>query len=305
MKTLWRGNANAWECDELGHLNVKFYLAKAMEAVAHLGHEIGLGAIFQDGATATLIVREAHINFIAEARPGAPLEIRGGITSIGSDQLAADLVMQHGDESPAAGITLILEHCVPQSAQAFNWPARVLAKAKSMMIEPAPACLPRGLPAEAGSDDVSLHRADELALTEIGRGLFSPQDCDAFGYMRAEYLLGKVSDSVIHLREAFPEEWDAHSTDSVELGGALLECRIRVKRRPQAGDIFVVRSGLVDAGNNVRRLVHWALDPVTGKPWWTMEGVAAMLDLKARRIRKIDGEALKKLRRGIRQGLSG
>ena len=43
MRELWRGNANAWECDEMGHLNVKSYLAKAMQAVARLIEDAGLG----------------------------------------------------------------------------------------------------------------------------------------------------------------------------------------------------------------------------------------------------------------------
>ena len=31
--TLWQGTANAWECDEMGHMNVRFYAAKVEEAL--------------------------------------------------------------------------------------------------------------------------------------------------------------------------------------------------------------------------------------------------------------------------------
>ena len=40
MQVLWRGNANTWECDELGHLNVRFYMAKAQEALAGLADQL-------------------------------------------------------------------------------------------------------------------------------------------------------------------------------------------------------------------------------------------------------------------------
>ena len=63
MIPLWRGNANAWECDELGHLNVRFYLAKAWEAVEALSEALNMRAAFQPGATATLIAREIDIRF--------------------------------------------------------------------------------------------------------------------------------------------------------------------------------------------------------------------------------------------------
>ena len=34
------GGVNTWECDEMGHLNVKFWVAKAMEALAGLAREL-------------------------------------------------------------------------------------------------------------------------------------------------------------------------------------------------------------------------------------------------------------------------
>ncbi|MEE2565931.1 acyl-[acyl-carrier-protein] thioesterase [Hyphobacterium marinum] len=305
MRDLWRGNANAWECDELGHLNVKFYLAKAMEAVAHLAQGAGMTAPFRGGATATLLLREVHINFLAEARPGAPLVIRGGFTSLDENSCQAALVMEHGDGRPAAGLTLRLDHAVPTSGQVFPWPSRFADMARQVLISPPEPCSPRGLPPHPGRPNVSLKAADQIGLTEIGRGAFSPADCDVFGFLRPEGLLAKVSDSVIHFREAFPEEWDSQSGNGESLGGALLEGRIRARGRPRAGDLFVIRSGLVEANPNVRRLVHWVLDPVSGQPWWTTEGVAAMLDLKARRIRKMEDERLSALRAVCRKDLAG
>lgn len=305
MRDLWRGNANAWECDELGHLNVKFYVAKAMEAVAHLAQDSGVTSPFGTGATATLLLREVHINFLAEACPGAPLVIRGGFTSIDSNSGVAALVMEHGDGRPAAGLTLTLDHAVPGSGQVFAWPSRFTDAARRTLIDTPQACAPRSLPPGPGKPDVSLMAAEKFGLPEIGRGAFAAPDCDAFGYMRPEGLLGKVSDSVIHLREAFPEEWDSQAGSGEAVGGALLEARIRVRGRPRAGDLFVIRSGLVAVNPTVRRLVHWVLDPVSGRPWWTTEGVAAMLDLQARRIRKLEEPRLAALKSVCRDGLAG
>ena len=33
---VWRGCVNTWECDEMGHLNVRFYVARAMEGLVGL-----------------------------------------------------------------------------------------------------------------------------------------------------------------------------------------------------------------------------------------------------------------------------
>jgi acyl-CoA thioester hydrolase len=54
---VWRGGVAAWEADEMGHLNVGFYVAKAMEALAGLAAELGMPRAFAPAAEATLVVR--------------------------------------------------------------------------------------------------------------------------------------------------------------------------------------------------------------------------------------------------------
>ena len=34
MIEVYRGSINTWECDEMGHMNVRFYVAKMMEGLA-------------------------------------------------------------------------------------------------------------------------------------------------------------------------------------------------------------------------------------------------------------------------------
>ena len=133
--------------------------------------------------------------------------------------------------------------------------------------------------------EASLARADALDLQQIGRGRFGMEEMDAFGRMRLEFLLGRISDSVTNFAAAFPEEYAMHAKGGGgNVGSALLECRIRPWRWARAGDGFVVRSGLKSAGAKVRNLVHWVLEPETGLPWWTVEGVAAPMDLDARKL---------------------
>ena len=38
----YRGAVDAWECDQMGHMNVQFYMAKASEAFGHLQNALGL-----------------------------------------------------------------------------------------------------------------------------------------------------------------------------------------------------------------------------------------------------------------------
>lgn len=306
MIELWRGNANAWECDELGHMNVRFYLAKAMEALGNLADKAGLNGVYLQDATATLIPQAIHIKFLAEARPGAPLYIRGGLGALGDSRAEFILLMLHaGSDRIAASFRFEMAHASPGEARAFDWPRRFLDAAPALQVETPDIALPRGIDESQPPARPALGRADEMDLEQIGMGRFTVPNMDVFGRMRSEFLLGRVSDSVINFIGAFPEEWDFHQGETdARIGSALLECRILPRRWPRAGDGYVIRSGLKSFGPKIRNLVHWVLDPATGLPWWTMEGVAAPMDLDERKLIEAPDDIRTRLDAAIKPGLT-
>jgi len=286
MTELWRGNANAWECDELGHMNVQFYMAKASEAVATLARLAGLGGVFREDTNATLVPRRIHIKYLAEAHPGAPLVIHGGFTGRTETSAEACLVMSHGDgDRVAATFRMQLDHVSPREGRVFAWPRRFHEACETLTVETPDIARPRGLEEVAPSGTASIRQADKLGLQQIGIGAFTPAEIGPFGRIRPDVLLGRVSNSVIHFANAFPEEIAFHAGELEQrIGSALLETVILPQRWPRAGDSYVIRSGLKGLSGKVRNLVHWVLDPQTGLPWWTTEGVAAPMDLDARKL---------------------
>ena len=82
MIELYRGSINTWECDEMGHMNVRFYVAKAMEGLAELAHSVGLGHAFRANAQSTLRPRDQHIRFMKEAHAGAPFTMTGCVLEV-------------------------------------------------------------------------------------------------------------------------------------------------------------------------------------------------------------------------------
>jgi acyl-CoA thioester hydrolase len=305
MIEVWRGNANAWECDELGHMNVKFYLDKAMQGVANLAASAGLGNIFRDDARATLIPNTIHIKFLAESRPGAPLAITAGFTGICDNSADITLIMRHaGTGRIAASFRLGLAFRDRDNARDMSWPSAFIDQAKAHVVETPKDALPRGVTEGPPANDASLTRANEIDLEQIGMGRFELTDMDVFGRLRADVMLGRVSDSVVNFTGAFPEEWNFHQgkLDS-SIGSALLETRILPRRWPRAGDGYVIRSGVKSVGPKIRNIVHWVLDPATGQPWWTMEGVAAPMDLDARKLVEPDAKTRARLEAAVKPGV--
>lgn len=302
---VWRGGVNTWECDEMGHMNVRFYGVAALQGLAALAAELGMPQAFSEHAEATLLVREQHIRFLKEARAGAALSMTGGVIEIGEDTARLLFLLIHADGALAASFQIVVAHVTTREARPFPWTNRVRERAEALKVEVPAAAAPRGLSLDPVVTEASEDRAQALGLTRIGLGAFSRQDCDVFGRAGAEQFIGKVSDGVGTLVHGFRQTVVEHAPPtSGEIGGAVVEYRLLYQNWPRAGDRFDIRSGLVGANERVMRMVHWMLDPVSGQPWGTSEVVAVTFDLKTRKVIPITQAAHAELMKAATAGLS-
>lgn len=278
---VWRGSVATWECDSMGHLNVGFYVAKAMEALIGLAAELGMPHAFAPHADATLIVREQHIRFLREAHVGARLHIDAGVLEMGEDEARVLLLMRHHDGELAASFQMRVVHATSREGRAFPWPDWARAQAETMMIEAPEKARPRSVVLGPVETAASLPRALELGLKRIGLGAFRAVDCDSFGRMRTELVMARISDSVAHLMAG--RLADLAAEGGRNLGAVVLEYRLIYLDWPRAGSRYELRSGFSGAEPRLRRMIHWFLDPASGRPWASGEAVAAVFDLETRK----------------------
>ena len=120
---IWRGGVNTWDCDEMGHMNVRHYVVRAMEGLAGMAAELGLPHAFTPYANATLLVKEHHIRFLREAHAGATLHMLGGIIEMGeSEAKILQLLVHSGTGELAATFQTTVVHATPREGEAFPWP---------------------------------------------------------------------------------------------------------------------------------------------------------------------------------------
>ncbi|MBC6980205.1 thioesterase family protein [Caulobacter sp. 17J80-11] len=266
----------------MGHLNVRFYLARAYEGLAGLAAALGMPDAFSPHAEATLLIREHHVRFLREAQVGAPLHMTAGVLELGESDLVAVQILTHSlTGQPCAAITTRAIHVTAAEGRAFPWSGRVRAAAEALRVARPAEAEPRGVGPAPAALSASWAEADRLGLPVVARGLVRPGDCDVFGRARPEALMGRVSDAAWHLLSGV---FDASAADAGPSGGAMLECRFVFERLPRAGDQVCVRAGLAEVAEKTTRRFDWLLDPVGGEPWAVMEAVAAGLDLKARKL---------------------
>ena len=291
---VWRGGVNAWECDEMGHMNVRFYLARAMQGLAGAAAALGMPLAFSARAQATLAVREHHIRYLREARAGAPLHMTAGV--VGFDETDATLlqVLTHSRTGEAAATFVTrVSHVTAGEGRAFPWPVRTAEAAARLQVQATPECGPRSV-ADPPRDPARGTEAAKLAA--IARGAVAAEDCDVFGRMRPEMVLARVSEGLPHLVEPLRSEAQAMAGPEVRVGGAALEMHLSYFARPRAGDLLELRSGIMETTAKFARFRHWLTDPRTGAAWAAVEQVSLNFDLDARRSIVLSDAALERLK---------
>jgi acyl-CoA thioester hydrolase len=279
---LYRGSANSWECDEGGHLNIRFHVERALTGLAHMALALKMPRAFTPTAGATLVVREAHMRFLKEALPGAPLTMHGGIVQLDDTEATLCFDMRHGDGAPASTFTLRVAHVETREFRAFPWSQRARAAANQMTCALPAHAAPRSIDVAKPPSEMSRQAVIDAGAARIGAAIVSPDQCDAFGRLRGEHFIGRVSDSVPNLLSDWRRETAADS-GSGPPAGAVVEARMVLRRFPRAGELIEVHSGLIEVGEKTIRLVHCIVDPETGAAWASMEVVALTFDTVTRK----------------------
>lgn len=288
MIELYRGSINTWECDEMGHMNVRFYVAKMMEGLAELAHVAGLGHAFRAKSPSTLRPRDQHIRFIKEAHAGSPFTMTGCVLEVSDASVLVYQQITHQSGEPCVSFRTWIDHVDVDTGAPFAWNAATRARLEALKDEAPAATAPRSVDmSQPVRATATMAEADAVNAPVIGRGVVLPQHIDVTGVMMAEFFIARVSDSIGHLLRPWREkvrEAALARGETLRMGGAVLEYRIVYRRWPRAGDRIVIRSGRGFQKEKVHSFIHWLIDPDTGHAWCTSEAVAVSLNLDTRKI---------------------
>jgi acyl-CoA thioester hydrolase len=295
------GSVQTGECDVMGHMNVRHYVARALEAMAWLGLELGLGPAHAREHAAGLVPADQHIRFLRELPAGAPFSVWGGVVGVrgrrlrlyqeirntAADQVAATLV------ADAALVDL-------RTGEARPLPPGIGAAAARLATEVPDHAAPRGLRFDPPGEPLTLSRARELGLTQTQKGAVAAAECNEHGLMRADGVIARVWDGVPH-SPARAARREARASGG--LGGAALEYRLVYHRPARAGDLLAVLSGLKAVGGKTVTWTHWLFDGESGTAVAAAEVVGVSFDLATRKAVAMDDEARRALEGLVVPGL--
>jgi len=184
----------------------------------------------------------------------------------------------------AATFRLTIAYVNRRSGRAEPWPADATATAGTLTAEAPREAQPKSISLETGPVTASMERAQQLSLRTTGFGAVMPDVCDAHGQWRLSGFMGRVADSIPHLRNGEWRDVLARTAKGAgRVGSALVEFQTIHVNWPKVGDLVEVRSGLSGCTERVTYSTHWLLDPATGSPYAAVKTVGIALDLDARK----------------------
>ncbi len=303
---LWQGSCNQWDCDEMGHMNVRVYVEKQLEGLVAFSHAAGMPNAFRPESPSTIVPIDQHIRFIREVLPGRPLSMRGCVLDIGASDAVIYQDLLHADGKLAAAFRTRIAHVDTAEGTQFDWSRRVREKMKGLTGKTPAEAKPRSIEPDAPGralEAITLDTVSGIGAPRIGMGAVPPEHCGAFGQMHPSWVIGRISDSVPNLLHGWRSRV-GEQAGGKRMGAAVLEYRIRYHRLPRAGDLFVVHTSLGAVTEKTHSLVHWMMDPLSAGPWATCEAVAISLDLDARKAVAAPPEMLDELEQIAPRGLT-
>jgi len=269
-------------------------LLRVEQALAGLARELGIGDVNDGSGTHRLLVKSQHMRFLREARAGAALHATAQVLSWGQDDAVVLFLLHHSSSGEvAATFRVSIAYIERDGDRPSPWPARATLAARALTCEAPSEAKPRSISLDNVDVTASLERARQLGMRTTGIGTIMPDACDVHGYWRLSAFMGRVADSIPHLRNGEWRDVLARSIPGgpVRVGSALIEFHTVHVRWPKAGDGCEVRSALAGCTDRVTHSAHWLLDPVTGEPWAAVRTVGIALDLDARRSIPLTAEA--------------
>ena len=290
----WTGEAEAHECDALGHLNMRHYLYKAQQARQMFIMMLGLPSAFTPGHPSSVKFMNAHLQYKAESYPGELLRIETGVLEMRDVGMTLLHVIYHTSGAVSATIIENIDHVYLSTGESFKWPKRVVKAAKSYHVEMPNYAAPRSLNPWVKMVPTTQAELESWGIKPIGRGVFQQAETDMFDRIMGGAILGRASDCVAHYKGGWPEAHEDNETGTKTMG-ILLETNFVCHQAVRAGQPFVFYSGVGHVNRRTRRLVHTMINPIDGTAIASMDTMAALFDLEKRIIVEPSAENMKAL----------
>ncbi len=289
MQLLHDSQVRADEIDSLGHMNVRFYMARMEAANRKLLNQLGLPT---DGEGHLLLRRtDTYTRFRREQFEGARLHTAGGVLNVGEGGMQSYVEIRNPDSDEVAATFIVTTSLIDRATRSVQ-PMPIATLEDTDEVEIPGYAQPRSLSLAAVNTDVSLEQLERSIPDIEGSGMMSGKreatieadDVDASGWLREDLELMFLP--FTKLAAATGEQHGPpvfNTADGRRVGWAVMETRNLQYGQPRLGDELSYFSADLALEEKTRLSRRWALDRNTGRLLGLSDTVGVCIDLDARR----------------------
>ncbi len=273
---LYRGGVEAWECDQMRHMNVQFYMSKGSDAFAHLQNALGLPPATIRATRKGLRFKTIRTQYKSEVHVGTPLYGLGGVREVTGDLISGFIRLfnaENGNLSAVHEFTAVYTDLDTDSPLPLPDDGRAAAEGladphtDSFQLKPFAGALMPDRPLDH--------------MFESARGAVDVWECDLFEHIEMRHVVGYFSDAATHIINAVGLTREI--IRSRNLGSAALDYYSEFHAPIKKSTAILLKSGLIDADGKIFRFGHNLFDMDTGKLAVTTTVIGVYFDMTTRK----------------------
>lgn len=281
----YRGIAQNWECDMLGHLNVSFYFGRASDQAFFMRHALALKPSQMRAQHRGTVALEEHARFHKEVRAGGLMI--GRSAPVACNDKTMTIYHEFRDEHDNLVFTnkALIGHFDTKNRKLVPWSDETRAAAAALRVDLPDHAAPKFLAANGRVTQASRAQSEADGFVHCGGAAVNSWECDQFGHMNTMFYVRRMTEAAPHLwhnigislRDAIDEgrgsvvgEFcvsyldEVHAGDMVDTYSALIE--LDEKTALIEHRLFNVETGALSALARLR-VVHFDLRQRRASPW--------------------------------------
>jgi len=289
LNRVYKNSVEQCEIDNMGHMNVQFYVHHALNACEIFLKEKKL-ITWPQTMNTNFHLEEIFIRYLREQTVANPFVILATMGEISENNIIVYLEMKNlKTDVISAAFLLTFKYDFGQSRANQSLTSMKDNISDSKFSLP-PHALKKGL---LGQPNLNLKYQDisnNPNYIESFRGLASQKFNKQFHQLNAADYMGIISKAVPHLLLQ-----GEHSIDETGIGGAALEYEFRFNRFVEEGNRIMLKSGLRKISQKTYNWTHWFIDQDTLEIVAVADSVIVAMDLATRKAAPIPRKMRAKL----------
>jgi acyl-CoA thioester hydrolase len=283
LSLLYEDTVTGDEIDRNGHLNVRFYAARATRATQALAESLGLAASAGQQSGVLLLVTDAFTRYHREQLVGSHLAVRGGVIGIAADRLRLYHELSNRETGELAATFVHETRLLDRRSGAFVALPESLGCTLADRVPWPERGRPRTLDLDRPPKVLALAEATRRGLALRQDRTITAEECDPEGLLLPE----RQADLFWGGRPATGRSEQPFRGWRPGFGWVTLESRSVSVRLPRVGTRVQSFGAEVDVGRKTTHRRHWAFDVDRGDVVAVTSMINLGFDVVARRSREI------------------